>query len=210
MSIKIFGMGRSGGTLTWKLLNDLLKGGVGVQTHSYFGPEDIIAVVTYRDFRDCVLSIWRGEYGKFIETDKKNLISLKKLKELNYVETIQHHVGFLNRFKDEWDQKKVIYLKYENFYNDYDYIISNVGNKVPEINTLSDDFKEQIKNKWSRENVIEIQKQFNSFGEHKEHIHGFHVGTAKPGSWKQYLNEEDHEEMSKIFNDDLLKWRYEI
>ena len=58
--LKLYGVPRSGGTLVYNIVRELLSGKATIepQTHSFFDDSEK-AIITYRDFRDCVVSSWR-------------------------------------------------------------------------------------------------------------------------------------------------------
>ena len=61
--IKLYGLPRSGGTLIYNIVKELHPDkNIDPQTHSYFSDGDLI-VVTFRDFRDSIISAWRVGKG---------------------------------------------------------------------------------------------------------------------------------------------------
>ena len=61
--IKLYGLPRSGGTLIYNIVKELHpEKNIDPQTHSYFSDGDLI-VVTFRDFRDSIISAWRVGKG---------------------------------------------------------------------------------------------------------------------------------------------------
>lgn len=74
---EVYGVPRSGSTLVRNILNTIFDGKVKVQRHHHFGNEvdkNSMVVASYRDPRDCVISKWRMNYGKF-DNDKDKIVT---------------------------------------------------------------------------------------------------------------------------------------
>lgn len=240
--LEIFSIPRSGGTLVFNLTTQMFKwleingiatwfghdqstlgravkkyGALPTQAMAYF-PQYVgleFAINVYRDFRDCVMSVWRVETADIDITDEKNMVRIHDRELQKHISTLKRRIMDLNRFKVGWPDERVLLLKYEDFYKNYNLVFDGILNKINTLNDLNLNIPEDVRNdiieEWSRSNVRKMQSKFNSFQEWdtNNNIHGNHVSTGE-SAWKQYLHEQDHEELTDIFKDDLIKWGYEL
>ncbi len=184
------GPSRTGSTLIWQILM-LLFGNVNKE-HGFNYKENSFNVVTYRDFRDSLLSalvIWDKEF------------SIKNITEMynNYVGLIIH----LRKYKNI---KNVLLLKYELFYNNYDYIFDNIEKyfKVKINKKMRCDISDIV----SIDNNLKRSKKFSSFVEYdKFMIHGKHINSYIPGNYKT-IGEKEQEYLNKLLKYDLDLWGY--
>jgi len=120
-----YALPRSGSTLIMQVLRKIFSVEEVNYSHG-FREVDGKLVVTYRDFRDVMVSHWRIRWGK-LENGKivNNPSPLEIECELG---TVRNNLGILNKYKEHYglDNKDVLWLRYEDFYNDYDYIFEKI------------------------------------------------------------------------------------
>ena len=213
---QIYGVPRSGGSLVWNILRSMVKvlspqlpdewvwQGNDGRRIAYIAQQNIlhnkdIIIIALRDFRDCILSAWRIDPCKaktpgFETTTEENLVSLDDERILDLLKYHQRFYYALDLYKSRWINDRIIILRYENFYNNYDVIFDKILEGVNRVNalqlTLEESDRENIKNEWSIESVKKIQHQYENFGQwdRSTNIHGLHIGTAEVGTWTQFLN----------------------
>ena len=191
-----FGMIRSGSTLIYNILKDLFPDSKINKTHNYsknwkdtFFKVPIIC--TYRDPLDIICS------------------SIKRNDQLASREIIDHHIEELKRYgfddfiKLEENYKNKLNLKYENFYNNFNFIF---GELEEFFNIkISSELRSEIESKLSIQKVKEKIKEFKTFNEFDKnsHWHGNHI-SDNDGRIKSYLNyfsEDDIKYLKFIYKD---------
>lgn len=174
-----FGMIRSGSTLIYNILKELFNNYSIIKTHHYPSKlqriQNIPVVCTFRDPLDIICS------------------SIKRNQELPSREVIKKHInvlekyGFVDFIKLQKNYKNKINLRYENFYNNYDYVFEKLETffaiKIPK------NFRCYLVNKFSINNVKEEIKKFNNFQEFdpSTKFHGLHI-SDKNGAIKSYID----------------------
>ena len=204
--IKLYGLPRSGGTLIYNIVKELHPDkNIDPQTHSYFSDGDLI-VVTFRDFRDSIISAWRVGKG----FDSKSNIKLASYEGLfKYIIGTKDNISsHLNKFKLEKSSRKILFLKYEDWINDYNFLFNSFENFFNlEINKKKRDY---ILNKFSIENVKKMQSEYSSFKfyDKNTHFHGHHVYNGKPGTWREIIKNKDQKILTYSIRKELNQWEY--
>ena len=203
------GILRSGSTLVYQVLKILFPRTEIIKRH-HFGKklmsEPIVA--TYRDFRDILVSTWRV----FMRSQKG-----LPLKGRMTAEDIEETYKFLSSYVRAWNrgrklyqkQDNVLWLKYEDFYNDYDFLFKE----------LEDFFKIEIPH--SKRSVIESKtalmsnkkratayQNFSEYDVGGTEIHGHHIYKAEVGGWKKVIPEDLHELVEEKYATELKEWGY--
>ena len=175
-----FGMMRSGSTLIFNILKEVFNNYIIIKTHQF--PtlklrkiQNIPLVCTYRDPLDIICSSIKRN------TELPNRGVIKK-----HIKELKKH-GFDDFIKLETNYKNKINLRYENFFNNYDYIFNKLENFF--CIKISKEFRFYLKNKFSINNVKEQIKNFNNFQEYdsQSHFHGLHI-SDKNGEIKSYID----------------------
>ena len=202
--IKQFGLIRSGSTLIYNILKKLFPDYTIDKTHTLNWKEFFFnhpIVCTYRDPLDIICST----------------IKIKSSNKLVTRELIDEHIKLLQRngFADfielEKTNKNKLILKYENFYNNFDYIF----------NEFEDFFNIQIANnvrsKIEEELSIQIVKnkisKFKTFKEYdtNTHWHGNHISDTN-GMPKSHINlfcEDDINYLKFVYKDFREKYLFD-
>lgn len=188
-----FGPSRTGTTLIWQILNSIFHDVKKI--HNYVKCDDCYRVVTYRDFRDSLLSVMR------INEHDINVDNLTK----DYNSFYKKHLICLNNYKSD---NNVLFLKYELFYNDYNYVYDEIE-KYFNI-TISIEKRNEISNNVSlkkNKKTSDDLKEFKYFDKDTL-IHGNHIHHPEPGTWKE-LNGVEQKHITNILIGFLKKWGYE-
>ena len=207
--LKLYGVPRSGGTLVYNIVRELLSGKATIepQTHSFFDDSEK-AIITYRDFRDCVVSSWRvGNH--FDSPERRKLANYSDLtKTINdYKRQVAEH---LNQFKNKRSPDKTLYLKYEDWVNNYDFLFGSLQDFL-EID-VSKKQRQRLRSQYSREEVKKQTKKLETEGfdayDKLTHFHGHHIYTGRPGTWKELVWPWDHEKLTNALKNELESWDY--
>ena len=204
--IKLYGVPRSGGTLIYNIIKELLPNeNILPQTHSFFNDGEYV-VVTYRDFRDCAISSWRvGQKFDNIKNQKK--ASFSEL--FFYIEGVKNNIkSNLDSFKKENSKRKILFLRYENWIYDHSFLYDELENFF-QLN-IELDKRDKISKKFSIEKTKNIQANYSSFKyfDKETHFHGYHVHTGNPGTWIDLTKEKDVKLFTFSLKNELLDWGY--
>ena len=199
-----FGLIRSGSTLIYNILKELFPDYKINKTHNYsknwkdtFWRTPIVC--TYRDPLDIICSsIKRNDQLATREVIKKHIKELKQY-------------GFDDFIKLEEKYKNKLNLKYENFYNNFNYIFKELEEffKIQ----IPSKIRVKIESKLSIKEVKEKIKKFETFKEYDEDTqwHGKHISDNE-GMTKSYINffnEEDINYLKFIYKDFREKYIYD-
>ena len=217
-----YGIERTGTTLIWQILKDLFDNSIK-KTHDYIRlKEEDRAVVTYRDFRDVVVSLWRAQSNNKgnIVIPKKDLYMRKNLGKhqlksldkpvLDLILTyVLSGITTLNKYKSDYADK-VLFLKYEKFYTNYEYIYDNLESffkiKIPY------DKRTELSKRHNFMVNKNIADKMAHFGEYEPEsgIHGDHMHKGLPGTYKEFLSKELEEYLSQRLKDHLITRGYRL
>jgi len=199
LSIKViqYGIPRSGSTLIWQILNYLFTD--VTKTHNYINTK-LPVFITYRDFRDTIMSYWR------IYNLNKKLTSEKEL--IKTINNYNHHFDILEKYKSK---NNTAWLKYELFYDNFNYIYDIIETLL-NIN-IDDKEKDIIKNKFNVTNNLNISTQlkghFDKTYDKITKLHANHIyNKGKINNWKLILDNKLHLKYTELLYDILKEWNY--
>jgi hypothetical protein len=201
----MFGVSRSGGTFIYNIVDEIYGGTVKPQSHHFFETNKKV-IATYRDFRDSMISWWRMEVGKFDELSDSKSISKQQL--VRYSVRMKGRIRELQKMKNHYDDKQILFLKYEDFFNNFEFIFSELEQFL-EIK-ISDSMRKTIVSKYNLESQKKESKKFKDFTEYdnKRHIHGHHILNGQPSTWKNLVSQKHHFLLCYILKEELQKWGY--
>ena len=79
--------------------------------------------------------------------------------------------------------------------------------------TIKRDLRDFIQERWNKGRVKRVYsdtiKAFSGY-DVKTEIHGQHIYKGKVGTWKEFLEESQHGEMTSFWRNQLIKWGYEL
>lgn len=205
-SLKLFGVPRSGGTLIYNVTLQIMNNCEIQPKSQRFFNDSHKAIVTYRDFRDSVLSLWRVEHGRFDEIEQVKIAGFEDLE--GSIRKIKKTVHHLTLFRDRWDQDSILYFRYEDWFNNFDFIFEEFekffGIKVEQ--------KERylLREECNLSKVKQQSKNYSNFDNYDPltRIHGQHIFTGEIGTWKKLLKEKDHERLTDALYWELKEWKY--
>jgi hypothetical protein len=189
---------RTGSTLVWNALklyvNDPYKTHLVKDVHKV---SKSLIVSTIRNPFDMVCSsILRYE---------------RAFNEQSVQETIQMFESYnFNILLSLTEKKNCLILKYESFYNNYDFLFSELNyffNKSISTREIL-----SFKNEFSVNRVLEKVSHLKKFGNYNQEnlFHGKHIGpnNGVPKSYEKYLNEDMKNQIKKSFKDIFYYFEY--
>ena len=202
-----FSVPRSGSTLITQILMEMFPDTEVQKVHGY--REDWYlypVVVAVRDFRDCLVSIWRTHQN--IPLDKVESSKMIKEEIDLWLGKLLKNIDDLDRITDECSP---LILKYEDFVDSHELIFSKIEN------FFRIDFPGEtlvkIAAKTSIENNLKKSLELNRFEQydHDNLIHGLHIyKKGRPGAWLSLIPKEHHSFVNKKLEKSLKKWGYKI
>lgn len=190
---------RSGSTLVFNILQDLFPTKYVKKQHNYdLEDKNFPTVITYRHPYDCIASLILKDQVSPTDQIIEDKIMLFRKDGWN---------DFLNQF----ESSKILFLRYENFYNDIDFILSSIEGyfKIH----ISENKKVKLRNKYKISSVKKEIEKFKSFSEFdpQSHFHGNHISKylGTTNSYKKLFNTNQIRILEKHFNDEKRYLNYE-
>lgn len=207
-----FSIGRSGSTMIWQILKKLceptykvLKCHPDQMIKDGWGESSNPIVITQRDPRDSILSFIRvSHFGKNTELFESN-INRNIISE--YIARWKNLENILRYYVVNYKGPSVV-LRYEDFYNNYEYIFNKLSSLF-DLNDLSPSLTQEIINDTNLNKNLKHQSNFsNNFEDYSEEtgIHGGHIKHPNPESFKRLLNREDQDWLSAQLADEIRFW----
>lgn len=173
---------RSGSTLVYNLLRETYPKHTVLKRHNITNElcTKHTTVVTYRHPLDCLASFLRKD--KAVLSKKRIQRGIEDLKRngLDDLMTILHH-------------EKILKLKYESFYNDFDLIFNSMETFFGKL--ISEEHRNKMKKKYHIDNVISSTTKFDDFSQFDKttFFHGNHISKTKgmPNSFEIFFTEKD-------------------
>jgi len=198
-SVDLYSITRAGGTFLWQVLACLFDPPPQIIQDTRSDIEYIVS--SYRDWRDKLASHYR-----VIEGDKQTRLE-KAFKE------IEIGVQLLNNLESyrKTHKNQVLLLQYEKFFENYPYLF----NKIEGFFKIN--IPKEVKNLIEKYTNLEINKRrVLSFGRVNfdyndrkgSKLHGDHIYSGKPGSWKEVIPLKYHRLVEKRLYSYLKRWNY--
>ncbi|MBK1790518.1 hypothetical protein [Persicirhabdus sediminis] len=189
---------RSGSTLVYNILREIFPQKQIIKTHALerrFERDQIVS--TYRNPLDAISSSI-NRY-KLEATDDVIEQQIQEFKEN----------GLYDIFK-VIDSPKTLLLKYEDFYDNFDYIYANLESHFNI--TLNQELKDSISSKLSIPSVKKMTAKMNDFSEFdpENHFHGNHISefNGQIGRYNQVLNKQQAEHIRTELADYMKHFGY--
>lgn len=185
-----FGPPRTGGTLVMNLMKEIFPTSKVHITHHWDKSLRERVVVTYRDPRDIICSSVRIQEIKLRNWKDGFRVKLKK--------PLDDFLYLWNNYKNSPD---VLFLCYEKFYNNFDYIFDNLE-RFYSI-SIPKERRNELKEKYHVKKMKKIAdrlKTFTSPIDLENMIHGKHISPklGEPGQWETYIPPQYHAEMEEV------------
>src|SRR5437763_130993 len=175
-----YGIPRSGSTLVYQLISGIYPEGVA-KTHRYC-PHRVKTAVSFRDFRDVVVSLWRRSDPANVDR-QMNEADIEKFAGL-----CQDRVKELNRYFDRGD---ICPLRYEDFATKPSTVFEAVEKTFGIV--VSPEKIAELVNQHSLERNREVSERLSSFKQidPESQIHGNHIFRGEIGGWRQFVSDRD-------------------
>ena len=206
-----FGPPRSGTTLVYNILKDIFPERF-VETRHYYRQVDrkFPTVVTYRNPLDSIISqllIYAKVNGNNLKKEEPKLIITKKM--LDDVVKVFEKNGIWEVLNIK-NNKNVLMLKYEDFFNNFDVIFDKV--EIFFKKKIDIEKRNLIKKNYNIESVEQISNKMKSYKEidFKTLFHGDHINDnkGKPHYYKKFLKEEEIIYLENIYKKFLISLDY--
>jgi hypothetical protein len=192
-----YGIPRSGSTLVYQLISGIYPEGVA-KTHRYC-PHRVKTAVSYRDFRDVVVSLWRRSNPDKVDRQMKPA-EIEKFAGL-----CQDRVKDLNRY---FDRGGICPLRYEDFATQPALVFEAVE-KTFGIAVSPEKIADLI-NQYSLERNREVSQRLRDFKQidAESQIHGNHIYRGEVGGWRQFVRDRDAERLEVLLEEPLRRYGY--
>jgi hypothetical protein len=190
---------RSGSTLVFNILQDLFPTKYVKKQHNYdLEDKNFPTVITYRHPYDCIASlILKDQVSPTNQIIEDKIMLFRK--------------DGWNDFLNQFESSKILFLRYENFYNDIDLILNSIEGYFKIY--ISENKKVKLRNKYKISSVKKEIEKFKSFSEFdlRSHFHGNHISKylGATNSYKRLFNTDQIRILEKHFNDEKRYLNYE-
>ncbi len=166
---------------------------------------DQYLIITYRDFRDVLVSRWRVDND--VQDHEMNLGIKIPHEDLNKL-LLKFDIEISESLNGTDRANEALHMKYEDFYpNKYEYIFGRIEKHCNF--AIPDQLKNEISQKYNFDLNKQRSKKFDTFEKVGEyHMHGLHVYKGKIGGWKDHVDESDFELLNNTLGPHLEKWGY--
>ena len=213
-----FSTGRSGSTMVWQVLKELfpnnkvlkchIKEMADLQQGKRRLPLLHPVIITQRDPRDVLISMIKIRH--FINDVERIKTDLDRAILLQYIPELKSKENTLRLCAEAPEKLQllgpVLLLRYENFYNNYDYLFD----KLETFFAIEIDLptRRRLEESTSIRANVARQKKLNTFLEvdPETYIHGDHITFPGPGSHRFVVSPYDRQWLDQQLADEILYW----
>lgn len=204
-----FGPPRSGTTVVYQIMCSLFN--ESTKTHSSprhvpFVPDRWICTV--RDPRDIISSFWRVNTN----VNVRNSSLTSKMRKDEISQYYNQHKSWLDLVETYHKLDNVIWLKYEHYVNNFDYIFDKIEQSMDIV--IDRETRDILIERHSIENNKKFADQYAGFHIHHAEdvsgLHGNHIFTGQPRTWETIVHPDALRYMSEITKPYLDLWNYEV
>jgi len=198
LEVVCYGIPRSGSTLVYQLISGIYPQGVA-KTHRYC-PHRVKTTVSFRDFRDVVVSLWR----------RSNPAALDRRMTREEVEkftgTCRLRIEELDRY---FERGGICPLRYEEFAPNPALVFSALESAFGIVVT-PERAAELIAESTIEKNAAIAQKlgSFKTIDPGSQ-IHGNHIYRGEIGGWRQFVEGAAAEHLEELLREPLRRYGYE-
>ena len=207
----VYGFPRSGSTYVNNVVCQILERKLSFQKH-FFENRDTKnekIILTYRDFRDCAVSWWRKDVGRFSENQKAKRIPANCKKFPIIQRKLKTHEESLRLLLEmSKHNNNILLLKYEDFVFNQNFLLESLEDFL-EIE-VSEENKKLIEENLSIEALKKDlkEKKIRRFDERG--FHKMHVFKGMPETYKELLDKNQVKKLTNNFKEELIRWGYEL
>jgi hypothetical protein len=198
LEVVCYGIPRSGSTLVYQLVSGIYPEGVA-KTHRY-SSHRVKTTVSFRDFRDVVVSLWRRSNPTAVDRQ------MTEQEVDKFAGTCRSRIEELDRY---FERGGICPLRYEEFAPNPAAVFlaleKTFGVTVPPDNAA------RLIDNYSMEKNAEIARKLGSFKsiDPGSQIHGNHIFRGEIGGWRQFVSGAPAQRLEDLLREPLLRYGYE-
>ena len=198
LEVVCYGIPRSGSTLIYQFIAGIYSQGVA-KTHRYC-PHPVKTTVSFRDFRDVVVSLWRRSNPTKIDRGMTG-DDVEK-----FAGTCLERIEELDRYFQRGD---ICPLRYEEFAPNpgviFDALERSFGIKVAPKRAA------ELIEQFSLEKNAAIAQKLGSFKsiDPASQIHGNHIFRGEIGGWREFVRGRAAERLEELLGESLRRYGYQ-
>lgn len=107
--------------------------------------------------------------------------------------------------------KNVLLLSYLRFFDNYDYLLDRLQSflDISVSNQQRNEIKEKFSMQANKKRIDELKLKSWSDIDKTTLLHGNHIGTGEPDSWKTFFKPNLHEFITNLMNTELVEYGWE-
>jgi len=199
LEVVCYGIPRSGSTLVYQLISGIYPRGVA-KTHRYC-PHRVKTTVSFRDFRDVVVSLWRRSNPTKLER------GMTEDDVEKFTATCRQRIEELDRY---FERGGICPLRYEEFAPNPALVLSALESTFGV--TVAPGKAAQLIAESSIEKNAAISQKLGSFKtiDQASQIHGNHIYRGEIGGWRQFVAGRAAERLEELLREPLQRYGYEV
>jgi hypothetical protein len=199
LEVVCYGIPRSGSTLVYQLVSGIYPQGVA-KTHRYC-PHRVKTTVSFRDFRDVVVSLWRRSNPAGLDQGMTN-DDVEK-----FTATCRQRIEELDRF---FERGGICPLRYEEFAPNPALVFAALERAFG-VAVARDKAAQLIAGSSIEKNTAIAQKlgNFKSIDPASQ-IHGNHIYRGEIGGWRQFVADGAAERLEDLLREPLQRYGYDV
>jgi len=199
LEVVCYGIPRSGSTLVYQLISGIYPQGVA-KTHRYC-PHRVKTTVSFRDFRDVVVSLWRRSNPARLDQGMTD-DDVEK-----FTATCRQRIQELDRY---FERGGICPLRYEEFAPKPALVFSALERAFGV--AVAPDKAAQLVAESSIEKNVAIAQKLGNFKsiDPASQIHGNHIYRGEIGGWRKFVAGGAAERLENLLREPLLRYGYEV
>jgi hypothetical protein len=198
LEVVCYGIPRSGSTLVYQLISGIYPGGVA-KTHRYC-PHRVKTTVSFRDFRDVVVSLWRRSNPDALNRQ------ITKPEVEKFAGTCRLRIEELDRY---FERGGICPMRYEEFARNPALVFAALERAFGVI--VAPEKAAALIAESSIEKNAAIAEKLGSFKsiDPASQIHGNHIFRGEVGGWRQFVAGDAAERLEELLREPLQRYGYE-
>jgi hypothetical protein len=197
---------RSGSTLVYNIAKALRSSGGVIKTHAVCSvPLKRQVILSYRDPRDCVVSLWRAQ----VKPDPERVMEIEDFEaQCRESLTVRQSADAVIAYETLFPTSRVLRVRYEEFYSNLDLLIDRIAAFLKVAVTV--DEKIRLNDRFGLRNSTKICERLDGFAhvDPETALHGNHIGFVHPGQFQRTASPALQRHLTREFSDLLLRWGY--
>ena len=199
LEIVCYGIPRSGSTLIYQLVSGIYPNGVA-KTHRY-SSHRVKTTVSFRDFRDVVVSLWRRSNPTKLDRGMTD-DDVEK-----FTDTCRQRIEELDRYFERGD---ICALRYEEFAPNPALVFSALEKSFRIV--VAPEKAAKLIAETSIEKNAAIAEKLGNFKtiDPASQIHGNHIFRGEIGGWRQFVSGHAAQHLEELLREPLQRYGYEV